>query len=102
MDPQKSDLAISLMRKDLADCAEKMDADNDQKVKDKLLNEADDEAKKNSHWLDIIDEYIWTGIDLQSDYKNIVSAITPEKLAAFLKQLATTSDNVEVIMLPEE
>ena len=102
MDPQKSDLAISLMRKDLADCAEKMDADNVQKVKDKLLNEADDEAKKNSHWLDIIDEYIWTGIDLQSDYKNIVSAITPEKLAAFLKQLATTSDNVEVIMLPEE
>ena len=42
-------------------------------------------------------------IDIQTNYKNIVNGLTPEKVAAFVKNVILKEGNhVEVIMLPEE
>ena len=72
------------------------------KVKENMLKNADTDAKSNGHWMDVIDEYIWTGVDLQTDYKKVVNELTPEKIAAFLKQLVDSGNLIDVVMTPEK
>ena len=77
-----------------------MDADKVQKVKDFMLKQAELSAKSNSHWMDVIDEYVWTGVDFQSGYKAAVEALTPAKIAAYLKKLVSAGNHAEVVMTP--
>lgn len=102
MDPEKAETAINLMAKGMADNTIKVDADKVAKVKENMLKNADIDAKSNGHWMDVIDEYIWTGVDLQNDYKKVVNDLTPEKIAAFLKQLVGSGNQIDVIMTPEK
>ncbi len=102
MDPAKVDLALDLLAKGFNANTIKVDADKVQKVKDYMLKNADEQAKKNGHWMDVIDEYIQTGVDLQTDYKKTVEALTPEKIANFLKQLKLAGNHAEVVMTPEK
>lgn len=102
MDPTKAEEAISLLAKGMADNTIKVDADKVAKVKENMLKNADTDAKSNSHWMDVIDEYVWTGVDLQTDYKKVVNELTPEKIAAFLKQLVDSGNRIDVIMTPAE
>ncbi len=102
MDPEKAETAINLMAKGMADNTIKVDADKVAKVKENMLKNADTDAKSNGHWMDVIDEYIWTGVDLQNDYKKVVNDLTPEKIAAFLKQLVGSGNQIDVIMTPEK
>ena len=37
-----------------------------------------------------------------TDYKKTVSAVTPEKVAAYLKTLSGAGNRIEVVMLPEK
>lgn len=80
----------------------KVDADKVAKVKENMLKNADADAKNNHHWVDVIDEYVWTGVDLQTQYKDIVSNLTPEKIVVFLKQLVQAGNHIEVVMTPAE
>ncbi len=102
MDPAKVDLALSLLAKGIKDNTVKVDADKVQKVKDYMLKNAAEQAKNNAHWMDVIDEYIQTGVDLQTNYKKTVEALTPEKIANFLKQLLQANNHIEVVMTPEK
>ena len=43
---------------------------------------------------------MWTGIDFQSGYKAAVEALTPAKIAAYLKQLVSAGNHAEVVMTP--
>ena len=68
-----------------------------------LLKEADEDAKKNGHWASVINKYIKYGIDLQTDYKKTVEALTPEKISAFIKNVVLKDKNhMEITMMPEE
>ena len=100
MDPAKSDLALKLLAEGMKDNTVKMDADKVQKVKDFMLKDAELAAKNNGHWMDILDEYVWTGVDFQTNYKKTVEAITPAKLAAYLKQILAAGNHAEVVMTP--
>ena len=100
MDPTKADLALQLLSKGMKDNTIKVDADKVQKVKDFMLKQADQDAKNNNHWIDIIDEYIWTGVDFQTKYKDTVKGVTPKKIANFLKALSATGNRIQVVMLP--
>ena len=100
MDPAKSDLALKLLAEGIKDNTVKMDADKVQKVKDFMLKDAELAAKNNGHWMDILDEYVWTGVDFQTNYKKTVEAITPAKLAAYLKQILAAGNHAEVVMTP--
>lgn len=102
MDPEKAETAINLLAKGMADNTIKVDADKVAKIKENMLKNADTDAKSNGHWMDIIDEYIWTGVDLQTDYKKVVGELTPEKIAAYLKQLVGSGNKIDVIMTPEK
>lgn len=102
MDPAKVDLALNLLAKGFKENTVKIDADKVQKVKDYMLKNAAEKAKNNAHWMDVIDEYIQTGVDLQTNYKKTVEALTPEKIANFLKQLLQANNHIEVVMTPEK
>lgn len=68
-----------------------------------MLKQADDDAKKNGHWLSIIEDYDEYGLDFYTDYKKVVSTLTPEKVAAFIKNVVIKSGNkLEVMMSPEK
>lgn len=102
MDPNKAQLALRLLASGMKDNTVKVDADKVQKVKDYMLKQADVDAKTNGHWMDVIDEYVQTGVDLHNGYKAAVEALTPEKIAAYLKKLVGSGNHVEVVITPEK
>ena len=52
--------------------------------------------------MDVIDEYVFTGVDLHTDNKKQVQAHTPEKVAAFIKMIADKGSHIEVVMTPKK
>ncbi|MGN1375561.1 MAG: M16 family metallopeptidase [Prevotella sp.] len=101
--PEKTDLALGIMNDELQKMAESVDADKLNKVKELLLKRADEDAKKNDHWLSVIGSYDMHGVDKYTDYKSLVNAMTPEKVSAFVKNVIIAGGNcVKVIMLPDE
>lgn len=102
MDPNKVDLALKLLGEGFNDNTVKVDADKVQKVKDYMLKNAREKAKKNSYWLNVISNYFWTGVDLNNGYTDAVNALTPEKIASYLKKLSASGNHIEVVMTPEK
>ena len=67
-----------------------------------MLKKADVEAKSNRHWIDVISDYKEYGVNIQTDYKKCVEALTPESISSFIKNIILKSGNrTEVVMLPE-
>ena len=102
MDPKKADLILQLLAKGMADNTVKVDDEKVQKVKETMLKTYDEHEKTNGFWMNYIDEYIWTGKNLIKGQREAIEALTPEKIAAFLKQLVASGNHVEVVMQPEE
>jgi len=100
MDPNKAEIAVKLLNEGIKNNSVKVDMDKLQKVKDFMLKQADISAKNNGHWINVLSEYITLGVDIQSDYKAAVEALTPEKIATFLKGLLASGNHVEVVMTP--
>ena len=102
MDPNKVDQAVGLLASGMEECTKKVDADKVQKVKEYMLKQADEDAKSNSHWLDVLDDYVNWGLDFQTGYKDAVNSLTPERIAAFLKSLVDAGHKSCVVMTPEK
>ena len=102
MDPTKADIALELLAKGLANNTVAVDQDKVDKVKENMLKNADEFDKNNSHWMDVIDEYIWTGVDMHHAYRDYVNALTPQKIADYLKALVAAGNHISVVMLPAE
>ena len=102
MKPEKSDLALSILRNEIKNLANNTDPSMLQKVKEFMLKKADEEAKSNSHWIDVMSDYKEYGVNVQTDYKKSVEALTPESISSFIKNIILKSGNrTEVVMLPE-
>ena len=103
MDPAKADTAMMLLQKGLADAVTAgFDADMVQKVKEYMLKQADDDARKNGYWITTIDDYLRYGIDMHTLYKATVEGITPEGLASFIKDtLLKDGNHIRVTMSPQ-
>ncbi len=103
MKPEMSDVALQIMNDEAVKLAENIDPDMLNKVKELMLKRADEDTKKNDHWLSVIGNYDEYGVDQQTDYKKIVSELTPEKVSAFVKNVIFGGGNsIKVIMLPDE
>lgn len=102
MDPAKAQLALDLIAKGMADNTVSVDADKVEKVKETMLKKFEVESKENSHWMDVIDEYIWTGVNLHNGTEEAIKALTPESIAAYLKNLVAAGNHIEVVMQPQE
>ncbi len=101
MNPDKKDIAIRLMHEGIANMAKTVDADQLQKVKEYMLKQIDVDAKTNSYWVSTISDFKEYGLDMYTDYKKTVEALTTDSVRDFLKQLLKSGQHVEVIMLPE-
>ena len=102
MKPEKSDVAITIMRDEVEAMAKTCDADKLQKVKEYMLKNHGDLLKENGYWLNCINEWRRYGIDLHTDYEKIVSAQTPESICAFMAELLKAGNRAEVVMFPAE
>ena len=102
MDPAKSDMALKIMDEEAKKLCTTVDADMLNKVKEAMLKKADDAARTNSYWLNTIDTFDEYGIDTHTTYKDVIKALTPEKVAKVVKDVIFAGGNsVKVIMLPE-
>lgn len=103
MDPEKSDMAIKIMEEEAKKLCTTVDADMLNKVKELMLKRADENAKTNSYWVSTINNLDEYGVDTYTNYKNVVNALTPEKVAKMVKDVIFKGGNsVKVIMLPEK
>ena len=103
MDPEKSDMAIKIMEEEAKKLCTTVDADMLNKVKELMLKRADENAKTNSYWVSTINNLDEYGVDTYTNYKNVVNALTPEKVAKMVKEVIFKGGNsVKVIMLPEK
>jgi zinc protease len=78
-----------------------VDADQLQKVKDYMLKQADIDAKQNNYWINTITTFKEYGLDVYTDYKKTVEALTVDNVRDFLNELLKSGNHVEVIMTPE-
>ena len=101
MNPDKSELAVRLLHEGIQNMAKQVDADQLQKVKDYMLKQADIDAKQNSYWINTITTFKEYGLDVNTDYKKTVEALTVDSVRDFLNQLLKSGNHVEVIMTPE-
>jgi zinc protease len=102
MQPEKREIAMNLLEKGVNDLAQSCDAEQLNKVKEVMLKRADDAAKENGHWSNTIQSWHEYGIDMHTDYKATIQAQTPEKIAAFVKEVISSGNHITVMMLPEE
>ena len=102
MDPTKSDVALKIMEEEAAKMCKTVDPDMLKKTKELMLKQADDNAKTNSYWVNAIGTYDEYGVDIVTPYKDAVNALTPAKVAKFMKKVIFGGGNhVKVVMLPE-
>ena len=102
MNPDKADLALKIMNEEAAKMATTVDADMLNKVKELMLKRADEDAKTNRYWVNAINDMDEYGVDTVTKYKDIINALTPEKVAKFMKDVIFAGGNsVKVVMLPE-
>lgn len=102
MNPDKSELAVRLLHEGIANMAKEVDADQLAKAKEYMLKQIDVDAKKNSYWVNTITTFKDYGLDVYTDYKKTVEALTTESVRDFLNNVILKSGNhVEVIMTPE-
>ena len=100
MKPEMADVALKILRDEVPALAKKCDADMLKKVQEFMIKNIGNQEKSNGYWLNTIIEYNDYGIDLNTEYKNIVKAQTPESICKFMKEFVKGLDQIEVIMLP--
>ena len=99
--PEKVDTALLLIDKCVADMVRQADTDMVEKVRANLLKQADINARRNNTWQGIIETWYIYGLDVCTDYKKIVSEVTPEEVSAFLRDNILKYDNkLKVVMRP--
>ncbi len=78
-------------------------AENLNKVKEFMLKKHAENLKENRYWLNTIDEYLFTGVDMMQNYDQIVNGITVQDIQKFANTLFSQKNKIEVSMVsPEE
>ena len=101
MNPDKQEIALRLMHEGIQNMAKAVDADQLQKAKEYMLKQIDVDAKTNSYWINTITTWKDHGVDVFTDYKKTVEALTTDSLRDFLNRLLSSGNHMELIMLPE-
>ena len=101
MNPDKSELAVRLLHEGIASMQKQVDADQLQKVKEYMLKQIEVDAKNNNYWINTITTFKEYGLDVHSDYKKTVEALTVDNVRDFLNQLLKSGNHTEIVMTPE-
>ena len=101
MNPDKQELAVRLMHEGIANMQKQIDADQLNKVKEYMLKQYDVDAKKNGYWANTITTYKDYGVDVHTDYKKTVEALTVDNVRDFLNKFLKGANHVKVVMSPD-
>ena len=100
--PEFADMAIQIMNDEIANACNNIDQTTLKEIKELAVKDLTTNFKENGYWLKTIHNYLFTGVDGHTGVLDIVNAQTPETIAAFARQLLSSGNKVEVVMLPEE
>ena len=101
MNPDKQELAVRLMHEGIAKMQKQIDADQLSKVKEYMLKQYDVDAKKNGYWANTITTFKDYGLDVHTDYKKTVEALTVDNVRDFLNKFLRGANHVKVVMSPD-
>ena len=102
MKPEKAAEALDIMRQEVPAAAVSIDEATLKDIKAAMIKNFETMAKENSYWLAVLRYWDMRGIDLYSNYANIVNGITPQQVSDFVKKVLASGNKIEVVMLPEE
>ena len=101
MNPDKEEIAVRLLHEGIANMSKAVDADQLTKVKEYMLKQIDVDAKTNGYWINAITTFKDYALDVYTDYKKTVEALTADSVRDFLNTLLKSGHHVEVVMTPE-
>ena len=102
MKPEFADVALQIMNDEMVEATKNIDPTTLQEIKELFVKDLTTNFKENGYWLNTIHNYLFTGADGHTGVLDIVNAQTPESIADFARQLLSSGNKVEVVMLPEE
>jgi zinc protease len=100
--PEKCDTALTIIRNEMKELGRHVDSDMLTKIKEFLLKRADEYAKKNTYWENVLTDYYDFGVDFYTNYKAAVQALTPQAISDFVNDyILKPGNHTEVVMKPE-
>ena len=102
-DNLKQDRLISIIYSEINEIIAKGPrADDFQKVKENMLKKYKEDIAQNNWWSSALERYYQDKLNLVSDYKTAVEAMTPESVQTALKTIVAQGNILEVVMKPAE
>jgi zinc protease len=100
-DPLKHDKLMKIIHSEVATIvANGPRVDDLQKVKENMLKKYSEDMADNGWWQSVLERYYQDKINLVSDYKASVEALTIESVKATLKSVTDQGNVLEVVMKP--
>ena len=100
IDPSKKERVCELTAQALEGMAESVNEEDLNKIKEYLLKNIESSERENSYWLGAMQTYALHGVDKNSEYRKIVSGLTPAKIQEFVKKVKKQGNRVQFLMLP--
>ena len=72
------------------------------KVKEFMLKKHLENVKENGYWLNLLNEYYFSNIDMNTNYEKLVNEMTAEDVKNFTKALLDQGNIIEVTMTAKE
>lgn len=102
-DPDKRERMIEIILNEAEKIAKEGPSQvNLNKVKEFMQKKHNENLKENSYWLGVLDEYYYTGNDVNTNYDRIVNNATVEKIQQFAQMLLSQKNQAEIIMTAAE
>lgn len=98
-DPSKKDKMVEIVFNEIGNFVKNGPSATDlNKVKEFMLKKHKEDAKENGYWVNVMDEYLFNGADMNTGYENVVNSITAKDVQDFAKKLFDQNNRIEVIM----
>lgn len=98
-DPNRREQMVGLIKQGLQDFIDNGPATEDlNKVKEYILKTYQQNQKENGYWMGALNEFYWTGLDMNKNYEATVNGVTIDDLKAFAKAFIGQNNVIEVSM----
>ena len=100
-DPEKQEKLMGIIHAEVTEIVNNGPRHDDlQKVKENMLKKINEDLAENGWWEAAIVRYYQDGLNMLTDYKPSVEALSPQLIQETLKNLTDQGDVLEVVMMP--
>lgn len=102
-DPAKKDKLCQIVTNELQKIStEGPSTEHLQKVKEYMLKKYKENEKENGYWMNVLNEYFYTGVNTNNGYEALVNSISTKDLQTFAAELLKQKNEIKVIMTVPE